>query len=46
MKLMRAILILQNLEMYREVLPNGDFAKKYVCVILTMLDIKSLGAFI
>ena len=29
-----------------EILPSGGFARKYVCNILTMLDIKSLGAFI
>eukprot|EP00943_MAST-04B_sp_MAST-4B-sp1_P002063 g2063.t1 len=29
-----------------EILPNGGFARNYVYNILTMLDIKSLGAFI
>eukprot|EP00943_MAST-04B_sp_MAST-4B-sp1_P008697 g8697.t1 len=40
-----AIVVLDLLK-FIEILPSGGFARKYVCNILTMLDIKSLGAFI
>ena len=40
-----AIVFLDSLKCI-EILPNGGFARNYVCNILTMLDIKSLGAFI
>ena len=40
-----AIVVLDLLK-FIEILPSGGFARKYVCNIFTMLDIKSLGAFI
>jgi hypothetical protein len=40
-----AIVVLDLLK-FIEILPSGGFARKYVCNILTMLDIKSLGGFI